>query len=128
MFTEYFFHMHNKFQTIGLTTYRDSSVGIEIRLRIGRSIIPGSIPGGVINSFPLHVVQTGSGACPSSYIMERQRALSLGLKRPEPEDYSCPCSVEVTNAWRHIATPPYNFMTWSLIKLQESFTLSLLIL
>jgi hypothetical protein len=38
-------------------------------------------------------------------------------------DYSPPPSSEVKNSWSYASTPSYVFMTWSLIKHKDNFTL-----
>jgi hypothetical protein len=54
-------------------------------------------------NFSLHnIVQTGSGAHPSSY-----PGSFLGVKRPGRDaDHSPPSSAEVEKAWRYTSTPP----------------------
>jgi hypothetical protein len=87
---------------------RDSSVGIApdygLDDRGGRS----SSSSGVKNF--LHVVQTGSGSHPASYLMGTGR-FSRGAKRPGREtDNSPPTSAEVKKMWIYTSTPPYAFM------------------
>jgi hypothetical protein len=58
----------------------------------------------------LHVVQTGSGVHPTSYLMGTV-ALSPGVKRPGHEaDDSSPTSAEIKKMWVYTSTPPYAFM------------------
>jgi hypothetical protein len=58
----------------------------------------------------LHVVQTGSGAHPTSYTMGTG-GFSPGLKRPGREaNHSPPTSAELNKMWIYTSTPPYAFM------------------
>jgi hypothetical protein len=59
----------------------------------------------------LHVVDTGSGAHPSSYPIGTGGLFPRGVKRPGREsDHSPPTSAEVKNTWIYTSTPPYVFM------------------
>jgi hypothetical protein len=74
-------------------------------LRAGRPRSGSSSPGRVKNF--LQVVQTGSGANPTSYQWV-QHALSPGVKRPVREaDNSPPSSAEVKKAWAYTIDPPF---------------------
>jgi hypothetical protein len=58
----------------------------------------------------LHVVQSGSGVHPNSYLMNTG-ALSPGIKRPVREaDHSPPASAEIKKMWIYTSTPPYAYM------------------
>jgi hypothetical protein len=60
--------------------------------------------------FPLHVVQTDSGAHSASYVMGTGE-LSPRIKRPGREAYhSPPTSAEVKKTRIYTSTPPYVFM------------------
>jgi hypothetical protein len=87
---------------------RDTAVGIATGYGLhdqrGRNSSPDRV-----KSF-LHLVQTGSGVHPTSYLMGTG-ALSPGVKRPGREaDHSPPASAEVKKTWIYTSAPPYAVM------------------
>jgi hypothetical protein len=66
---------------------------------------------GSVKISPLHTVQTGSMAHPTSYSIVA-RGSFLGVKCPGCEDdRSPPTSAEAKNMWIYKSTPSYVFMT-----------------
>jgi hypothetical protein len=58
----------------------------------------------------LHVVQTGSGAHPTSYLMGTGSSFP-GVKWPgRKADHSPPTSAEVKKIWIYTSTTPYAFI------------------
>jgi hypothetical protein len=72
----------------------------------------------------VHVVQTGSGVQPASYLMSTGESFP-GVKRPEREaDHSPPTSAEVKKTWIH--TFSHHTFSWrsaQLVKHGGNFTL-----
>jgi hypothetical protein len=58
----------------------------------------------------LHVVQTGSGAHPASYIMGTGGSFPRGKVAGREADHSPPTSAEVNKTWIYTSTPPYALM------------------
>jgi hypothetical protein len=91
--------------------YRSSCPGKGNIFLTGRPKSRGFIPGRGKRLFsPLYVVQTGSGANPTSYPMVTWGSFP-GVKRPGREaDHLPPTSAEVNNTWIYTSTPPYIFV------------------
>jgi hypothetical protein len=58
----------------------------------------------------VHVVQTGSGAHPVSYLMCKEDSFSGGNVAGREADHSTPTNAEVKNTWIYTPTPQCTFM------------------
>jgi hypothetical protein len=101
----------------------DSSVGIAIRLRDGRSGVLGFDSRRGLGIFLFTTVSRtvlGPTQPPTQRV---PGTLSLGVKRLRREaGHSPPPIAEVKNTWSYTSTPQYVFMAWCLVKHRGNFT------